>query len=171
MPCEELRPSEAAPPPTDFDHWPALARVLWKELQASDAWRAQRWAHLTHRQLGEGMARALGITKRVPLATVKRWLAWLVLRGELVRVRVACGENMPDGSVAWCPHWIVLPGDTMKARAALSLPSIRGVIDDDHTSDRPSIGGGAITKSADSCAIRGGRRLFELRAAERAGVP
>ncbi len=140
MPCEQSRPSEAAPSPSDFDHWPALARVLWKELQASDAWRSHGWAHLTHRQLGEGMARTLDLPKRVPLATVKRWLTWLVLRGELARVRVASGETLPDGSVAWCPHWIVLPGDAMKARATSPLSAIRRVIADDHTSDRSSDG-------------------------------
>ena len=114
MPHEQ-RPFEAALP-SDFDQWPAPVRVVWRELVRSSAWRASGWAHVTLRQLGEAVARALDRPK-CPPATVRRWLAWLGERGELARRCVRQGEALPDGSLAWCDHWIVLPGEAMKARA------------------------------------------------------
>jgi hypothetical protein len=121
----EHRPFEAALP-SDFDQWPAPVRVVWRELLGSSAWRSAGWAHVTLRQLGEAVARALNRPK-CPHATVRRWLAWLTERGELARRCVRQGEALPDGSRAWCDHWIVLPGDAMKARAQ-SSPMIRGEI-------------------------------------------
>jgi hypothetical protein len=91
-------------------------RVVWKELLASTAWRANAWAHVTLGQLGEAVARSRDCPKKYPRATVRRWLAWLVDRGEFERRCVPAGGTLPDGSVAWCPHWVVLPGQTMQAR-------------------------------------------------------
>jgi hypothetical protein len=108
----EHRPFEAALP-SDFDQWPAPVRVVWRELLGSSAWRSAGWAHVTLRQLGEAVARTLDRPK-CPHATVRRWLAWLTERGELARRCVRQGEALPDGSRAWCDHWIVLPGEAMK---------------------------------------------------------
>src|SRR6476659_3387618 len=137
----EQRP-RAAVPPADFDLWPPLARILWNGLQTFPALHAQGWAHLTHAQLGDAMARALAAPKRIPLATVRRWLGWLVDRGELARRCVARGDVLPDGRVAWCDHWLVMPGDAMKARGTSERPTIRGLIDGDPPPDRSREGGG-----------------------------
>ncbi len=110
-------------------------RAVWRDILALSAWRSNGWAPVTIGPLGERIARALNRPK-CPHATVRRWLKWLADRGEFARRTVHRGERLPDGTVAWCDHWVVVPGDAMKARAgAAPAPMIRGVITNDHPSD------------------------------------
>jgi hypothetical protein len=127
------QPFEAALP-SDFEQWPAPMRAVWRDILALSAWRSNGWAPITIGPLGERVARVLNRPK-CPHATVRRWLTWLADRGEFARRTVHRGEPLPDGSVAWCDHWVVVPGDAMKARAGTAPSMIRGVIMNDHPSD------------------------------------
>ncbi len=118
--------------PSDFDQWPAPVRMVWRELVSSRGWRANAWTRVTFAELGEALGRSRDRPRMYPRATVRRWVSWLVKRGEFERRCVRRGEVLPDGSHAWCRHWIVLPGERMKARAGAATGIPVGIIFDPH---------------------------------------
>jgi hypothetical protein len=141
------RPSGGVP--LDFESWPAPARLLWTTLVLSTAWRSRGWAHVTLRQLASVLALAQRAT--CCTATVRRWLAWLERRAELERRCVPRGAPLPDGSLAWCDHWIVLPGEAMRTRGdGVSGGGDRTVIPPLH----PTVSLAASTRAAENTGER-----------------